>query len=105
MVSRNVIRWEYVSGLVLWAIWKARCIKVFQGVAEAPAETIKVIWSELLHTLRGQWDSMQGTSARLINIRSCFRKVWDTIGFYSIHNGLKWNYVTPSYLFYPSHQG
>ena len=40
MVISNV-RWEYVSGLVLWVIWKARCIKVFQGVAQSPAETKK----------------------------------------------------------------
>ena len=73
MVISNV-RWEYVSGFVLWAIWKARCIKVFQGVAESPAETIKVIWPELLHTLRGQWNSMQGNSGGMKNMQIHFGK-------------------------------
>ena len=71
---------------------------MFQGVAELPVESMNLIWLELLHNLRGQWDSMQGSSDRMINMPTHFQKLWDTIGVYSMQIGLKWNYVTPSYL-------
>jgi hypothetical protein len=102
----NVINpdvWEYVSGLVMWGIWKARCLQVFQGVIEPLIETIKIIWSELaVHTLKGQWDYLNGTSERLLNLRLRFRKSWDDLRIYNYcHGKVKWNFYPPLFLFQP----
>ena len=52
--------WELLCGITLWVIWKGRCIKVFTGKQVPPAEGIQEIWSEAVHTLKGQYDNIQG---------------------------------------------
>jgi hypothetical protein len=54
-INRND-RCDYATGIFLWAIWKTRYEPIFQGVGELLAETVKELWSELLPTLKGQWE-------------------------------------------------
>lgn len=46
-----------IASISLWCIWKARCMHVLSAQLSSAADTLRIIWSELLHTLRSQWDS------------------------------------------------
>lgn len=52
-------RWELISSIALWFVWRARCRRIFEGRAVPPAETVRDFWLELIHTLRGQFDRIQ----------------------------------------------
>ena len=45
------LRWELISSLALWFVWRARCRRVFEGRSVPPAETLRDFWLELIHTL------------------------------------------------------
>ena len=46
-------RWELISSLTMWFVWRARCRWIFDQRVIAPAEMIRDLWLELIHTLRG----------------------------------------------------
>ena len=46
--------------IVMWALWTSRCVEIIQGGLEALVETIKIVWSELVHSLKEEQGSMQG---------------------------------------------
>ena len=54
--SGKNVRWTYVSSLVMWVLWNARCRAIFQNMYEAPAELVKILWIELVHSLKGYWE-------------------------------------------------
>ena len=54
------LRWELVSSLALWFVWRARCRRIFERRVVPPTETIRDFWLELIHTLRGQLELLQG---------------------------------------------
>ena len=58
------LRLEYVAALTLWGLWRSRCKFMFQDIHEHAAVIIKAIWNDLVHTLKGEWSSIQGTSER-----------------------------------------
>ena len=45
--------WMLIIGFTLWYIWKARCLKVFQGMVRPLEEVIMDIWFALISCLRG----------------------------------------------------
>ena len=51
-----------IAAITLWCIWKARCMHVLSHEHSSPEDTLRIIWSELLHTLCSQWDAAQGDS-------------------------------------------
>ena len=59
-------RWELISSLALWFVWRARCRRIFEARPIPPAETVRDFWMELIHTLRGQFDRLQGDSDSMI---------------------------------------
>ena len=42
----------------------------------SPEDTLCIIWSELLHTLRSQWDAAQGDSRAAEQRRFAFLRAW-----------------------------
>ena len=69
------LQWELISSLALWFVWRARCRRIFDGRAVPPAETIRDFWQELIHTLRGQLDGMQGDTEIRIQRRQAFLRL------------------------------
>lgn len=60
---------------------------------ETPVKIMKVIWPELLCTLKGQCDKLQGTLKRKVNLRVRFKH---DLGVYKSCNGeVKWNFNFP----------
>ena len=86
----------------LWHAWKARCQKVFQGKTTPPAETIMVIWVELVFTLQSQNDNIKGDTDAALVRRMSFHKVWFAGPFYrKKENIMIWDYKPPRSLFPP----
>ena len=94
--------WELISSLALWFVWRARCRRVFEDRVVPPAETIRDFWLELIHTLRGQFDRMQGESDRAGRRREAFLRLWGHPPFCSLLGGtVRWCYRPPVWLFPP----
>ncbi|MCO5568556.1 hypothetical protein L7F22_022255 [Adiantum nelumboides] len=95
-------RWELLSSLTLWFIWRARCCRSIEGQLEPPAETVRAIWQEILHTLRGCFERIQGDSDSATQRRLAFHSTWSRGPFYSHSSGpLCWHYRPPIWLFPP----
>ena len=100
--EKQHLRWEYVATVTLWGLWRSRCKLTFQDVHEPTASVIKARWNDLVHTLKGEWSSIQGTSKRCRKQQSMFRWTCDIIHVYECsQGGLVWNYRTPTFLFPP----
>ena len=100
--SERDLRWELVSSLTLWFVWCARCHRVFEGQLEPSAVTVRAIWLELIHTLRGQLDRIQGSSEKAERRRQAFHQTWQAGPFYTLQPGrVCWHYRPPVWLFPP----
>ena len=94
--------WELHCGITLWVIWKGRCIKVFTEKQVSSAEGIQEIWSEAVHTLKGQYDSIQGDSDATIMTRQNFLLTWShTLFCTMVGDKPHWSLSTPKCLFPP----
>ena len=66
-----------IVSITLWCIWKARCLHVLSAEPTSVSETCSTIWTELIHTLRSQWDSIEiGTSRVAQEGRQQFLDCW-----------------------------
>lgn len=65
-----------IACITLWCIWKARCMHVLSLEPMDPTENLRIIWSELIHTLRSQWDASQGDSRAADQRRFHFLRTW-----------------------------
>lgn len=41
-----------IASITLWCIWKGRCMHVLSHEPSPSEDTLRIIWSELIHTLR-----------------------------------------------------
>ena len=48
------LRFVTISSITLWVIWKVRCSHILSVQPSSLTETLRAIWSVLLHTLRCQ---------------------------------------------------
>ena len=56
------LRFVTISSMTLWVIWKVRCSHILSAQPSSLTDTLREIWSVLLHTLRSQWDTLGGSS-------------------------------------------
>lgn len=95
-------RWELINNIAAWAIWRARYTHVFEGRVAPPAETVRDFWSELIHTLRGQFEQLVGCSDRMPRLCDAFLRLWWREGPFFIEAGsLCWQYRPPIWLLPP----
>lgn len=84
-------RWEMISSIAAWSIWRARCTRVFKDRGIPPAETIRDFWTELKHTLRGQFEGLVGSFDRMQKRREAFLHLWRDGRFFSETGGaIRW---------------
>ena len=84
--SRQNELWTLISSCTLWHIWKARCQRLFGNIVVPPREVIRSTWQEMVITLKAKYDEIKG-DRNLVVVRSlAFHKIWNNMGFYSIHN-------------------
>ena len=100
--SERPQRWELISSIAAWSIWRARCTRAFEGRGTPAAETVRDFWTELIHTLRGQFEQLAGSSDRMQRRREAFLRLWRDGPFYTESGGaLRWQYRPPVWLFPP----
>ena len=68
--------WELLSSTTMWFIWKAQCIKVFEGREVPPIELLVAIWNDMVSTLRGQYDMIKGVLEVEVLARRGFEEKW-----------------------------
>ena len=62
-----------------------------------------MIWFNLISTLRGEFESLQGPSDASEEARARFLRKWSGSSMLQIMDGkVKWNYQPPRWLFPPS---
>lgn len=54
--------WEIIGSIIGWHIWTSRYAQILSGTTPSIALIMADMWSEIIHTLRGQWDQIQGDS-------------------------------------------
>ena len=68
-MAQYLIEWEHLSSTTMWYIWKAHCTYYFKDIVVSLAETIGAIWKDLIMTLSGQYDFLQGSSNAMMKQR------------------------------------
>lgn len=100
------LRFVTVSSITLWVIWKSRCSQVLGMQPSSISDTLREIWSVLLHTLRSQWDASAGSSRAAEERRRRFLRLWArTSVLFSLAGGsITWHYAPPLwFLLHSSH--
>ena len=63
---------ELVIPITLWILWKQWCRRVFSNQTAHPTTLIQEIWSEVVATLKSQYDGLKGGSDRVEGKRLAF---------------------------------
>ena len=59
-----------VMHTTMWFIWTTRCCKVFGNITIHPVESVRNVWMQMVHTLKGRYDEIKGeTDAGVATIR------------------------------------
>ena len=94
--ERYVDIWILVVGLTVWQVWVSRCKETFTGKRTPPAENLMMIWFNLISTLRGQFESLQGSADTSEEARAHFLLKWSGSSMLQMVDGeAKWNYQPP----------
>lgn len=96
-----------VASISLWCIWKVRCSHVLSAETSSSSETLCMIWTELIHTLRSQWDSSAGSSRTQERHRLEFIRHWGRTSLFFSHTSgsVTWHYAPPEwFLLHSSYQ-
>ena len=99
---KNSFVWNIVSINALWVWWKCRCSKKYEGIEYNVVDMIKMFWDNLVHTVKGEYDSIKGTPEKVHKKRRKLRKIWWPIPLWldESHED-RWNYAPPRWLFPP----
>ena len=63
---------------------------------------IKMFWDNLVHTVKGEYDSIKGTAEKVHKKRRKLRKIWWRIPLWlDESHEVRWNYAPPCWLFPP----
>ena len=65
---------ELVNSIALWILWKQRCRQVFSNQTLHQVVLLQEIWSEVVATLKSQYDDLTGGSDG-VERKSCPRKI------------------------------
>ena len=77
-------------------------LKVFQNVTKRLTQIISVIWTKIVHNLRGLLDSIKGNTQEMEFKRLEFHAIQYIIIFYRrLSDKVEWFYSVPKYLFKP----
>ena len=62
---RNSFVWNIVSVNALWVWWKCHCNKKLEGIKYNVVDMTKMLWDNLVHTIKGEYDSIKGTPEKV----------------------------------------
>ena len=92
--------WLLVVGLTAWQVWVSKCKETFSGKRTPSAESLMMIWFNLISTLRGEFERHQGPSDASEEVRAHFLLKWRGSPMPRMVDGtIKWIYQSPRWLF------
>mgnify|MGYP006966605186 CR=1 FL=1 len=78
-----------------------RCSKVFEEKVVLPMDAVKGIRTELVHTLKGQFDGIKADSKEARKRRDLFHKLWGRFPFNGLTGGSPVSSFTPPRWLFP----
>ena len=97
--TENLVIWRTITSLALWTIWKMRCEVVFNNAHIHLSKMLVEFWLLFVHTIRGQYDDLQGSTDAQRQRQVDFKKLWRGLHLFSDTTaGMKWNYAIPPFL-------
>ena len=81
--DRSQVVLELVTPITLWIQWKQRCRRVFSNQTVHPTRLMQEIWSEVVATLKSQYDGLKlkGGSVGVERQRIAFIQQWSSSPF------------------------
>ena len=65
-------------------------------------DVVKEIWLTLVHTLKGEYDTIKGDSDVVFQKKEVFKKRWERMNvFYMVNWCIRWRYHPPLWVFPP----
>ena len=94
--------WELLCTTTMWFIWTARCSKVFGNITIHPVESVRNVWMQMVHTLKGRYDEIKGETDDAVLQRLEFIAHWKKAPFLTVPNTRPmWCLAPPIWLFPP----
>ena len=95
--AKSQVVLELVSPINLWILWKQRCRRVFSNQTAHPIMLMQEIWSEVVATLKSQYDGLNGGSDEVEKQQLAFIQQWSCSPFLeSVGIHIRWNYRVPT---------
>ena len=83
----------------MWVLWKFRNVALFEGKKTPPTEVVQEISTEVVHTLKGQYDAISKYANEAERQRQKFHNQWESLPFYFlIRRQPVWNLSPPKWL-------
>jgi hypothetical protein len=104
--DKGYLKLESVAAVTFWGLQRCRCKFIFKGIQEPTGVVIKVIWNDLVHSLKEE----SGVPFKEFQNDIGRNKVYsEALGTTSIfmdvcRGGLVWNYKSLNFLFPPPGQ-
>ena len=100
-------RFTFIVSNSLWCRWKAWFTHILSQLSSSSADTLALIWQELIHTLKARWDASTGSSRAAEERWEHFVRTWgQTPIFYSLLDSQpQWRYSPPQWFitqYYPT---
>ena len=91
------LRFVTISSTTLWVIWKVRYSHILSAQPSSLIDTLREIWSVLLHTVHSQLDISGGSSRAAEECRRGFLSLWahTSVLFSLVGGGITWHYAPP----------
>ena len=97
--SKNLVIWRTITSLALWTIWKMRCEVVFNSAHIHLSNMLIEFWLLFLHTIRGQYHDLEGSTDAQRQRQVDFKKRWRGLDLFSdTTTSMKRNYAIPPFL-------
>ena len=94
--AKSQVVLELVSPITLWILWKQRCRRVFFNQIVQPIVLMQEIWSEVVATLKSQYDGLKDDSDGVERQRLAFIQQWSSSPFIeSMGIHIRWTYHVP----------
>ena len=95
--------WELLCTTTMWFIWTTRFFKVqFGNTIVHLVESVRNVWMEMVHTLKGQYEDIKGETDVAVLQRLEFIADWKKAPFLIVQNSRpKWCLAPPVWLFPP----
>ena len=78
-----LVIWRIITSLALWIIWTMRCDVVFNNAHIYLHTMLIEFWMLFVHTIRGQYDDLQGLTDILWQRQVAFKKRWQGLHLFS----------------------